>query len=206
MKSNPTHWDTIFSNSETTGLGWYEKDSILSLKFLNQIKNWQALTILVTGTGTSALIEDLMVESTKLILNDISAEAINLVKKRIGEKANQITWLCQDIASSLPTTLPLIDIWFDRAVLHFLIEEVDVVGYFNNIKTFIKIGGHVILAEFSTTGALKCAGLTVHRYSLDELSNNMGTDFQLLHHLETTFINPRGEPRPYIYALFKRIK
>lgn len=30
-------------------------------------------------------------------------------------------------------------------------------------------------------------------------------DFQLLNHLETDFINPKGDYRPYIYGFFKRI-
>ena len=123
-----------------------------------------------------------------------------------SEKAKSITWLCQDISAPLPNFLPPIDIWFDRAVLHFLVDDKDIVSYFKNINSFVKIGGHVILAEFSKTGALKCAGLNVHRYSLEELTNNLGADFQLINHLETNFINPRGDLRPYIYGLFKRIK
>jgi hypothetical protein len=87
-----------------------------------------------------------------------------------------------------------------------LVDDEDIARYFKNIKSSVKISGHVILAEFSKTGALKCAGLNVHRYSLEEFSNNLGPDFQLLNHLETNFINPRGDRRPYIYGLFKRIR
>lgn len=205
MKSDPAHWDSIFARTATKELGWYENDTSLSLQFLNQIKEWQDATILITGAGTTNLIDDLIVRNSNLVINDISAEAINLVKKRIGDRTKSITWLCQDIAAPLPSFVPPIDIWFDRAVLHFLVDEADIVGYFKNIKSSVKVGGHVILAEFSKTGALKCAGLIVHRYSLDEFSNNLGSDFILLNHLETNFINPKGDPRPYIYGLFKRI-
>lgn len=206
MKSIPAHWDAIFAKTATMELGWYEQDSRLSIQFLNQIKSWQTATIFVAGAGTTNLIEELLTKNTNLVVNDISAEAINIMKSRVGGKAKNITWLCQDISAPLPSFLQPIDIWFDRAVLHFLVDDEDIVSYFNNIKSSVKISGHVILAEFSKTGALKCAGLNVHRYSLEELANNLGSDFQLLNHFETNFINPRGDPRPYIYGLFKRIK
>ena len=205
MKSDPKHWDAIFARTPTKNLGWYENDTSLSLQFFNQIRDWHNSTIFISGVGTSTLIEELTSKNPTLILNDISPEAINLVKERIGKNADQITWLCQDIASPLPTSLPPIDIWFDRAVLHFLNNTEDIIGYFNNIKSTVKLGGHIILAEFSTTGALKCAGLNVRRYAIEDFVSNLGSDFQLANHLETNFINPRGETRPYIYALFKRI-
>jgi len=60
------------------------------------------------------------------------------------------------------------------------------------------------LAEFSKEGHPQCAGLEVHRYSLDELSKNLGTSFKLISHFNYTYTNPFGAARPYIYTLFKR--
>ena len=205
MKSNPKHWDALFARTATKELGWFENDSSLSLQFLNQVNGWQNATIFISGAGTSNLIEELLTQKIKLIVNDISEEALSIIKNRIGDKAKNIIWVCQDIATSLPDFIPQIDIWFDRAVLHFLVDDADIAGYFNNIKSSVKLGGHVILAEFSKTGALKCAGLNVHQYSIDDFSANLGASFQLLNHLETNFTNPRGELRPYIYGLYKRI-
>jgi len=100
--------------------------------------------------------------------------------------------------------MPEVDIWIDRAVLHFLTNEYDIIGYFKNLKSILKLGGHAIFAEFSMIGAPKCAGLTLHRYSIDELSKKLGSAFKIVSHFEYTYINPFGDPRPYIYALFKR--
>ena len=61
-----------------------------------------------------------------------------------------------------------------------------------------------MFAEFSKTGAPKCAGLTLHRYSIEELSGNLDPSFKLVSDFEYTYINPFGDPRPYIYALYKR--
>ena len=130
MESNSNHWDTIFFNTEDSKLGWYEKDGLETLELLNQIPDWEKSTIFIPGAGTSILIEELLSRGTNLVLNDISIEALNRVKSRLNKEYRQIDWLCQDIVQPIPDTIPNIDIWIDRAVLHFLIDEDDIKGYF----------------------------------------------------------------------------
>ncbi len=152
------------------------------------------------------MIEVLLSKGVKLVLNDISIEALNRVKDRLNGEGREIDWLCQDISQPIQGTMPDVGIWIDRAVLHFLTDEDDIKGYFGNIKLTLKPGGHAIFAEFSKTGAPKCAGLTLHRYSIEELSEKLGSSFKLVSHFDYTYINPNGDPRPYIYALYKREK
>ncbi|MBA3029021.1 MAG: class I SAM-dependent methyltransferase [Desulfobacteraceae bacterium] len=204
MKSDSEHWDNIFSKTEDKKLGWHEKDTSQTFKLLHEIPEMEKATVFLPGAGTSILIEDLIPRVDKLILNDISEEALNRVRQRLIEGTEKIVWLYQDIAQPIKEPIPEIDIWIDRAVLHFLTNENDIKGYFENLKSSLKIGGHGIFAEFSLIGAPKCAGLTLHRYSIDELSHHLGSSFQLLSHFDYTYINPFGDPRPYIYALFKR--
>ena len=134
----------------------------------------------------------------------MSAIAIEKAKKKYNDRKHKIQWLCQDISKILPSELNDIDIWIDRAVLHFLTDEDDIQGYFENVKSTLKAGGHAIFAEFSKTGAPKCADLTLHRYSIEELSEILGSLFKLVSHFDYTYINPDGDPRPYIYTLYKR--
>ena len=204
MKSSSKHWDTIFSNTEDSKLGWYEKNVSQTLELLNQIPDWEKSTVFLPGAGTSVLVEGLLSRGVKLVLNDISIEALNRVKGRLNDEGREIDWLCQDIAQPVQGTIPDVDIWIDRAVLHFLTDEDDIEGYFENIKSTLKAGGHAMFAEFSRTGAPKCAGLILHRYSIEELSERLGSSFKLVSHFDYTYINPYGDPRPYIYALYKR--
>jgi SAM-dependent methyltransferase len=204
MKSSSKHWDTIFSNTEDSKLGWYEKNLSQTLELLNQIPDWEKSTVFLPGAGTSVLVEELLSRGVKLVLNDISIEALNRVKGRLNDEGREIDWLCQDIAQPVQGTIPDVDIWIDRAVLHFLTDEDDIEGYFENIKSTLKAGGHAMFAEFSRTGAPKCAGLILHRYSIEELSERLGSSFKLVSHFDYTYINPYGDPRPYIYALYKR--
>jgi hypothetical protein len=139
-----------------------------------------------------------------LILNDLSDAALEKMRRRIGDPADRLTWLCHDMAKPLPAGLPPVDLWIDRAVLHFLLAEADIAGYFANLRTLLRPGGHVLLAEFALTGAPKCAGLDVHRYSLAELAQRLGPEFQPVRLEEYTYRNPAGEPRPYVYGLYRR--
>lgn len=205
-KSDGDHWDKIFSNTEDEKMGWYEKDSTQTFKLLKEIPGLEEATVFLPGAGTSGLIEDLIPIVKKLILNDISGVALDLVKQRLKQYSGKIEWNCQDISQPLETAIPEIDIWIDRAVLHFLTDKNDISGYFKNLKPSLKVGGHVIFAEFSLIGAPKCAGLTLHRYSMDELAMRLGPSFRIVSHFDYTYINPFGDPRPYIYALFKKQK
>lgn len=139
----------------------------------------------------------------ELVLNDISVQALDRLRDRIGDR-NGLTWLRHDISEPLPSGIEPVDLWIDRAVLHFILDEPAIAGYFANVQALTRPGGFVLLAEFSTDGARRCAGLDVHRYCLDEMARRIGDEFALVDHTNYTYINPAGQPRPYIYALFRR--
>jgi hypothetical protein len=192
--------------SNNNGSAWYEKDPVKTLELLSGIPDRKNPTIFLPRAGTSNLIEILLDKGAKLILNDISNEALEQVKKRLNGRAEDIIWLCQDIAQPVKITVPKVDFWIDRAVLHFLTDEDCIKGYMDNLRSLLKPDGYAAFAEFSMIGALKCAGLTLHRYSIEELSERLGASFKLISHFEHTYINPFGDPRPYIYALYKKEK
>jgi len=205
MKSNREHWNRIFRETADEKLGWYENTPAETLRLLNQVPDWENSTFFLSGTGTSVLIDVLLDAGAKLVLNDISQQALDQVKGRLGDQATAIEWVCQDMAQPLGSTVSVIDIWIDRAVLHFLTDEADIEGYFNNVLSKVKIGGHALFAEFPPHGAPKCAGLELHRYSVEELAERLGSGFTLVEHFDHTYMNPGGDPRPYIYALFARV-
>ncbi|XOF33202.1 MAG: methyltransferase domain-containing protein [Candidatus Electrothrix sp. YB6] len=197
------HWNAIFSAKPDQELGWYEQDVAQTLKFLDCIPQNRPATIFLAGSGTSLLVDELAARGHRLILNDISDEALNRLSNRIGRNS-EVIWLHHDIAQSLPDHIPRIDIWIDRAVLHFLLKEEAIQGYFVNVHAAVRQGGYALLAEFSTAGASECAGLAVHRYSIEEMTGRMGMDFKLVQHEAYTYVNPFGSLRPYLYALYRK--
>lgn len=198
------HWNNIFSTKEERELGWYESDSSQTFRFLNSLCLTTPATVFLAGVGISHLVDELLQKGNNLILNDISDEALRKLKKRVSDSEERVTWLHADIAKPLPDTVPQIDIWVDRAVLHFLLDERDIDGYFENVHSLVKSGGYVLLAEFSTNSVAKCAGLDLHLYSVEEMVERMGGGFDCVQHEEYTYTTPFGAPRPFIYALFRR--
>lgn len=204
MTNLAEHWNQLFASKSDKELGWYEGDVRQTLAFLDRIPFAPSQAVFLPGAGTSLLVDELLARGKRLVLNDISSEALARLRGRIGPRSDQIEWLHQDISKPLPAGVTQADVWIDRAVLHFLLTESEIAGYFGNVRAVVKPGGHVLLAEFSKTGAPRCAGLDVHRYSVDEMSERLGREFVLVEAEDYTFVNPAGAPRPYVYALFQR--
>jgi SAM-dependent methyltransferase len=199
-----SHWNEIFTAKEDSQLGWYEADVTQTHRFLDLVPGHDSATIFLPGAGTSLLVDALLERGARLVLNDISDTALEKLEQRLGPRTPAPVWLHHDISQPLPEGLPLCDIWIDRAVLHFLLDEAAIEGYFRNLRTILRPGGHVLLAEFALSGAPKCAGLEVHRYSSEEMAKRLGPEFELLRTEDFTFVNPAGATRPYVYALFRR--
>ncbi len=207
------HWNDIFRTTTDAELGWYEDNVSQTLKFLDRIPTTLPLEIFLPGAGTSLLVDELLRRGHNLVLNDISQAALDKLEERLASRKSTcleagaeacIQWLHHDISRPLPAGLPPVTLWLDRAVLHFLLLESDIKAYFDNLRAVVEPGGYVLLAEFSTDGAKKCAGLELHRYSTGEMADRLGADFDLIASEHYTYTNPKGDPRPYIYALFRR--
>lgn len=204
MTSSPQHWDRIFSTIRDEELGWYEENAGAGLRLLQSIPGLQKSTVFIAGNGTSRLTELLLNENCQVTVNDISQLAIDRLILRLGAKADQVKYLCQDISHPLPAQLPRCRIWIDRAVLHFLLEEHEIDSYFQNLCHLVEPGGFALFAEFAPQGAPRCAGLDVHRYSASELAQRLCEDFELLEERNHNHITPSGGERPYVCALFRR--
>ncbi|MDX1740309.1 MAG: SAM-dependent methyltransferase, partial [Rhodothermales bacterium] len=97
-----------------------------------------------------------------------------------------------------------VEVWHDRALFHFLTEEADQRRYVDTLGHLVVEGGCVIIAAFSLQGVDRCSGLPVRRYSASLLSDTLGPDFSMTHSFDCLYVTPGGEPRPYIYTLFRR--
>lgn len=198
-----THWNNIFEKTEDKKLGWWEDDTSQTLKFLKDLDIYSNKNIFLAGAGTSILVDEIIKMSSNLILNDISDVALKKLKNRLKNFEN-IEFFQQDLSKFFKTKD--IDIWIDRAVLHFLLDEKDIENYFENLKINLKKGGYVLFAQFRKGGATSCASLDKKQYDLEEFSKRLKDDFELIKNEEYDYINPFGNKKEYIYALYKKIK
>lgn len=201
------HWNNAYLKTPTTNLGWYEENPSQSLNLIKDCNLSENALIFNAGAGSSTLINKLLENGyNNIIVNDIAASALTELKNNLNlNKQSKVHFIVDDLTS--PTELlklKNIDLWHDRAVLHFFTEEVQQNAYFNLIKKVIKIDGYVILAEFNLDGAKKCCGLNVINYNVEMFQNGLGNDFQLLKSFNYTYTQPSGSTREYVYSLFKR--
>lgn len=205
-KDYQSHWDDVYHKSEICELGWYEASPEPSLQLIKDCKLAKDAVLLNVGAGATTLIDELLeLGYHNIIVNDISATALEKLKQRLGADAEKVSWVIDDLTHPAELNhLEPVDLWHDRAVLHFFTEKKEQETYFNLLKKSVKSGGFVILATFNLDGAPKCSGLPVHRYDEQMLAVMLGSDFELIKAFDYTYTMPSGEKREYVYTLFKR--
>lgn len=200
------HWNEAYKNAEIKKLGWYEETPEPSLRLIEKCHLSTDAVLLNVGAGATTLVDELLnLGYTNILVNDLSSKALDALKERLEIDNDTIKWVVDDLTA--PTelnNLEKVDIWHDRAVLHFFNEQKDQDTYFNLVKSLVKKNGFVIIAAFNLQGATKCSGLPVHQYNKEMLQEKLGHDFTLIEAFDHTYIMPSEETREYVYTLFQR--
>lgn len=199
-----SHWNNAYTNNPEEKLGWFETDLSPMFQLINKTTLPKNAKIINIGAGSTRLVDELIKqEYSNIIATDISEVALKNLENRVGKSNVKI--VADDLTNpSELTEIDKVDLWIDRAVLHFFTEIKDQDTYFNLLKSKVKDNGYVILAEFSLQGAAKCSGLDVYRYDEKMLSEKLGSDFQLIEAFHYTYTMPSGDLRDYVYTLFKK--
>ncbi len=86
--------------------------------------------------------------------------------------------------------------WHDRAVLHFLVDDIDRAACVRLLRHTLEPGGAFVIGMFAEDGPTECSGLAVRRATADELMDLLG-DVEVvtqLHHVHRT---PGGIDQPF---------
>lgn len=162
------HWNTIYKTKTLKEVSWYQPTPETSLNLILNSGCKTTDKIIDIGGGDSFLVDHLLKKGyTDITVLDISAKAIERAKERLGEYANQVTWIVADIANFIPTEHYMV--WHDRAAFHFLTNQDDIERYKSAFNKGISNHGSLILGTFSDNGPLKCSGIPIKQYSKDEL-------------------------------------
>ena len=202
------HWEAIYASKQIEKLGWFEETPEPSLQLIESCNLNKNAAILNVGAGATTLVDELLKSGyTNIIASDLSREALEKLKSRLGiELSKKARWIIDDLTNSEELVhLEPVDLWHDRAVLHFFNEKSEQANYFELINNTVKPGGYVIIAVFGLEGATSCSGLPVHRYDQHMLQERLGEKFKLLEAFDYTYTMPSSETRAYIYTLFRRI-
>lgn len=201
------HWNKAYTRVNETQLGWHETDVSPSMRLIKKAGIGPGSRLLSVGAGSTTLIDTLLEHGyDNLLATDISEVALHGLQTRIGNLSHKVEWIVDDLTNAtLLNEIPAVDLWLDRAVLHFFIEEAEQTSYFKLLNKLLHKYGYVILAEFNLHSAEKCSGLPVVRYSADMLHEKLGADFNLITSFDYEHTMPSGGLRTYVYTLFQKI-
>ncbi|MFK5892498.1 MAG: class I SAM-dependent methyltransferase [Pseudomonadota bacterium] len=202
------HWNKVYRKNEIDELGWFEEIPVPSLQLIEKCNLTKNAHLLNVGAGATTLVDELLdLGYNNVTANDLSSAALGKLKERLGEKRSEkVHWVVDDLtASNSLCKIDKVDLWHDRAVLHFFTEENEQDAYFELLKKLVKNNGHVIIAAFNLKSAAKCSGLPINRFDENLLQEKLGDDFELIEAFNHTYTMPSGDTRKYVYTLFNRV-
>jgi cyclopropane fatty-acyl-phospholipid synthase-like methyltransferase len=201
MENKKKHWESVYINKQPSEVSWTQDIPATSLKFIEEAKLDKTAKIIDIGGGDSKLIDFLLEKGYENIsVLDISVQALERAKKRLGAKAEKVTWIVADINDFKPETN--FDFWHDRATFHFLTTEQQIENYLNTVQK--AVNGYLMLGTFSENGPKKCSGLDIKQYSEEALSQTFQKNgFQKIKCLSEDHTTPFNTIQNFTFCSFK---
>ncbi|MCF6130153.1 class I SAM-dependent methyltransferase [Flavobacterium sp. AS60] len=197
------HWENVFSTKTEKEVSWYQESPKTSLNYFHKLNIPKDAKIIDIGGGDSYLIDALLdLGYTNLTLLDISAGAIERIKKRLGDKATQVTFIVSDVLDFKPDTT--YDFWHDRASFHFLTEPIQIAEYAAIVASAVAKNGNLVIGTFSVNGPMKCSGLDITQYDEAKLKAVFEKDFDLIESFTEDHKTPFNTTQNFIFCNFKK--
>jgi len=203
MSNKQQHWENIYQNHQLTQVSWYEPIPETSLSIIKRFNLPMDAAIIDIGGGDSLLVDYLLLMGyTNITVLDISAKAIERAQARLGEKAQMVTWLVQDVLDF--TTTQQYDLWHDRAAFHFFTDINEQERYLDSVHQYLKPNGYLVLSTFSTEGPETCSGLPVQQYSENSLSKLFNKYFEKIRCFTKMHITPFHTVQSFVFCSFQK--
>jgi SAM-dependent methyltransferase len=200
--SRRDHWDGVYGAKAEDEVSWFEASPEISLRLIERTGIAKSAPILDVGGGLSRLASRLVAAGySDVTVMDISAEAIRRLLQRPAPDSAVQTILA-DVTAWQPGRA--YEIWHDRAVLHFLIDERDREAYRSALDAALAPQGQALIATFAPSGPEKCSGLPVRRYGAADLEALFGDGFALLETFEFDHQTPTGRVQRFHVGRLQR--
>lgn len=198
----PAHWDNVYTTKADNSVSWYELTPSISLELI-EAAGIGLGSIIDIGGGASRLVDALLARGhTHVGVLDLSAQALEIAKARLGPHADAVEWIVGDVTEWKPAHS--YDLWHDRAAFHFLTAPEDQAAYAEALHAALNPGGVAIIGTFALDGPEKCSGLPVSRHDGASIGRLLGPDFTLFderHHDHTT---PGGNVQKFQFGSFRK--
>lgn len=200
---NKDHWENIYRTKSEDEVSWFQPYPKTSMEFVKLFNLPLSANIIDIGGGDSHFVDALLDKGFKNIyVLDISANAIERAKQRLGDRAFKVQWIVSDITEYEP--LVQFDFWHDRAAFHFLTTENKIYKYVSIAEDAIKKDGYLILGTFSENGPTKCSGLEIRQYSEASMSARFEVDFDRIKCIQEDHTTPSKAVQNFLFCSFKK--
>jgi 2-polyprenyl-3-methyl-5-hydroxy-6-metoxy-1,4-benzoquinol methylase len=203
MEQNKNHWETVFSIKTEKEVSWYQEYPKTSIDFVKNSNIAFDSKIIDVGGGDSYFIDGLIeLGYSNLYLLDISENAIERIKTRLGENVLKVTFIVSDILDFKPKVK--FDFWYDRACFHFLTTEKQINTYSKIVSNAISDDGNLVIGTFSENGPIKCSGLEISQYSEQKLVTIFKNNFDLVSSKTEDHLTPFNTIQNFIFCSFNK--
>jgi len=197
------HWETVYATKAENEVSWFQEQPKTSIEIVQRCGAGKDAAIIDVGGGESRLVDRLLDAGyTDITVLDISEHALDVAKRRLGERASKVNWIVADITDWKPQRR--YKLWHDRAVFHFLTEPGDRTAYIRALLAALEPGGHAVISTFALDGPEKCSGLPVVRYSAATLAAELGPELRLVAERDEQHRTPWGSIQHFVFCCFER--
>jgi trans-aconitate methyltransferase len=199
--SRKNHWETIYKTKLPNEVSWTQENPKISLDFIKETNLGKSAKIIDIGGGDSKLVDYLLAEGYEdITVLDISANALERAKERLGEKGKKIKWIVSDITEFKPNIT--YDIWHDRATFHFLTSTEQINIYLSIVEKWVT--KFLIIGTFSDKGPTKCSGLEIKQYTETTLEKQFNSEFEKVNCINQDHKTPFETIQNFIFCVFKK--
>ena len=188
------YWDDRYDTIGSHAVSWYEDRPDTSLELLALVGITPPASVIDVGGGASALVDRLLERGHRdLAVLDLSAVALREARTRL-EDPPEVTWIEADVTSWQPDRTR--DAWHDRAVLHFLTDDLARDRYLATLRRALEPGGAFVIGTFAEDGPTHCSGLPVRRHRADDLAHLLA-DAAIIDQRRQIHRTPAGVDQPF---------
>lgn len=198
-----SYWNNVFGEKKVQN--WQEGESLAIDEWLENPVVKAAERVLCAGVGDSFLIDNLLQKGySNIVANDISELALVNLRKRISFNES-VAYISEDLMrpNELLEHEGQVDLWIDRATLHFFTTCEQKSKYFQLVDRLLKPEGKAIVGVFSKNNIASCCGLPLQLWSLQSLQNRF-KGYKFLDAFHEDFIEQNGTKREYVYLMVQK--
>jgi trans-aconitate methyltransferase len=169
----------------------------MSIELIHRMAVPSTAAVIDIGGGASLLADTLVADQfSDLSVLDVSGRALEIVRQRLGADTS-VELIHADVLRWFPRRR--YDLWHDRAVFHFLVEETAREQYRKTLRRALHPGSTIVVGTFAPDGPDRCSGLPVSRYAPDELVEALGVDLEVLAEEREEHVTPWGATQPFTW-------